>query len=54
MNRMYEHGVGRVAGAVDKTRNHTPRVTNFYVNNVLYRANSESDRDGDGTACEQL
>lgn len=46
----YPHGVGR-PGAVDSTSG-TP-VTNFTVDADLYNANSESDRDGDGIACEQ-
>lgn len=45
----YPHGVGE-PGAVDSTSS-TP-VTNFTVDQALYDANSESDRDGDGIACE--
>lgn len=52
MRKVYPHGVGR-PGAVDKTTG-TPPVTNFTVSTALYAANSESDRDGDGIACEQL
>ncbi len=40
------------AGRVRSTRPRTP-VTNFTVDADLYNANSESDRDGDGIACEQ-
>ncbi|SDU60490.1 excalibur calcium-binding domain-containing protein [Gordonia westfalica] len=46
----YPHGVGE-PGAVDSTSS-TP-VTNFTVDQALYDANSESDRDGDGIACEK-
>nr|WP_276615077.1 excalibur calcium-binding domain-containing protein [Gordonia sp. ABSL49_1] len=28
-------------------------VTDFTVDNDLYNANSDSDRDGDGIACEK-
>jgi hypothetical protein len=49
MHADYPHGVGR-PGAVDKTSG--TRVTNFFVSQALYNANSESDRDGDGIACE--
>jgi uncharacterized membrane protein len=50
LNKAYPHGVGR-KGARDKTSG-TP-VTNFKVSNSLYAANSGSDRDGDGIACEK-
>ena len=49
MHRVYPHGVGR-RGAHDHTSG-TP-VTNFFRNNALYSANSGSDRDHDGIACE--
>jgi hypothetical protein len=49
MHKDYPHGVGR-PGAVDKTSG--TRVTNFYVNKALYDANTKSDRDKDGIACE--
>lgn len=49
MHRVYKHGVGRVH-AHDHTSG-TP-VTNFYRSNALYAANSGSDRDKDGIACE--
>jgi hypothetical protein len=52
LNRDYPHGVGR-PGARDRTRNGSQRVTNFEANRPLYDANSESDRDGDGIACEK-
>jgi hypothetical protein len=50
MHKVYKHGVGK-RGAHDHTSG--TRVTNFYRNNALYRANSKSDRDKDGIACEQ-
>ena len=50
LNRDYPHGVGR-PGAHDSTSG-TP-VTNFKRSRALYRANSSSDRDGDGIACEK-
>lgn len=50
LNRDYPHGVG-LKGARDKTSG-TP-VTNFKKSKSLYRANSGSDRDGDGIACEK-
>ena len=50
LNRDYPHGVGR-PGAHDSTSG-TP-VTNFKRSKALYRANSSSDRDGDGIACEK-
>lgn len=49
----YPHGVGR-PGAHDKTQNGSPPVTTFTVSKALYDANSESDRDRDGIACERL
>lgn len=50
MHRVYAHGVGR-RYAHDHTSG-TP-VTNFFRNNAIYRANSGSDRDHDGIACEK-
>lgn len=50
MRGTYPHGVGR-PGARDSTSG-TP-VTTFYVSASLYEANSESDADGDGIACER-
>jgi len=50
LNKAYPHGVGR-KGARDKTSG-TP-VTNFKASNSLYAANSGSDRDRDGIACEK-
>ena len=44
------YGVGK-PGAHDKTSG-TP-VTNFKKSKALYKANSGSDRDGDGIACEK-
>ena len=49
MHRVYPHGVGR-AHAHDHTSGRP--VTNFYRNTALYTANSRSDRDKDGIACE--
>jgi hypothetical protein len=51
LNRVYPHGVGRY-GARDHTRSGDP-VTNFRRSNLLYRRNSELDRDKDGIACEK-
>ncbi|MEA2169473.1 MAG: hypothetical protein QOF76_2773 [Solirubrobacteraceae bacterium] len=51
LNRDYPHGVGK-PGAHDHTSG-TP-VTNFKHSKALYNANSGSDRDGDGIACEKL
>jgi hypothetical protein len=53
LNRDHPHGVGK-PGAVDKVRAGSPRVTNFTRSRPLYRANKESDRDGDKIACERL
>jgi hypothetical protein len=50
MHKTYKHGVGR-PGAKDKTSG-TP-VTNFKVSKALYDANTKSDRDKDGIACEK-
>lgn len=50
LNADHPHGVGRT-GAVDSTSG-TP-VTTFTVDDDLYNANSESDRDKDGIACEK-
>lgn len=50
LNRHYPHGVG-LKRAHDKTGG-TP-VRNFKRSNALYRANENSDRDGDGIACEK-
>jgi excalibur calcium-binding domain-containing protein len=53
LNRVYRHGVGK-ATAVDHVSGSSRPVTNFYVSGALYRANSGSDRDHDGIACEKL
>jgi hypothetical protein len=45
----HPHGVGR-SGAVDHTSGKP--VTTFEVNDRLYAANDNLDRDGDGIACE--
>ncbi len=50
LNRVYPHGVG-LKHAHDHTSG-TP-VTNFARRPAVYRANSESDGDGDGIACEK-
>jgi hypothetical protein len=50
MRTGYPHGVGR-PGAVDQTSG-SP-VTTFERSAALYEANSGSDRDDDGIACEQ-
>ena len=50
LDKDYRHGVGR-PGAKNKT-SETP-VTNFKRSKRLYRANKESDADGDGIACEK-
>ena len=50
MHGSYPHGIGR-PGARDHTSG-TP-VTTFHVSASLYAANAESDRDGDGIACEK-
>jgi excalibur calcium-binding domain-containing protein len=52
LNKDYPHGVGR-PGARDHVSGSTKPVKNFYINKGLYRANSGSDRDGDGIACEK-
>lgn len=53
LNKDYPHGVGK-AGAVDHVSGHTKKVKNFFVSDGLYKANSGSDRDKDGIACEQV
>ncbi|MDO9380320.1 MAG: excalibur calcium-binding domain-containing protein [Nocardioidaceae bacterium] len=50
MNQVHKHGVGKT-NARDKTSG-TP-VTTFKRNNALYKANTKSDRDKDGIACEK-
>jgi hypothetical protein len=51
LNKKYPHGVGRSKSVRDQTSG-TP-VTNFKVSKALYKANSKSDRDKDGIACEK-
>lgn len=51
LNKVYPHGVGK-PNAVDRTSG--TRVTTFKRSLALYRANSGSDRDRDGIACEKL
>jgi uncharacterized membrane protein len=50
LNRHYPHGVGK-PGAHDHTSG-TP-VTDFKRSKALYNANTDSDRDKDGIACEK-
>lgn len=50
MAKVYPHGVGR-PGARDQTSG-TP-VTNFKRSRAIYNANTKSDRDKDGIACEK-
>jgi excalibur calcium-binding domain-containing protein len=52
MNKVYPHGVGR-KGARDKVSGSAKPVTNFRVDTALYNANTKSDRDKDGVACEK-
>jgi hypothetical protein len=52
LNKVYRHGVGR-KGARDRVSGSTKPVTNFTVNNAVYYANTKSDRDRDGIACEK-
>lgn len=52
LNAAYPHGVGR-PGAVDRVSGGKAGVTTFMVDSALYEANSKSDRDGDGIACEK-
>lgn len=52
LNADYPHGVGR-NGAVDKVSGSGKPVTTFTRNDALYAANTSSDRDGDGIACEK-
>jgi hypothetical protein len=50
LNKAYPHGVG-LPKARDKTSG-TP-VTTFKRSKPLYQANTKSDRDKDGIACEK-
>ena len=50
LNKAYPHGVGR-KGARDKTSGKP--VTTFTVSASVYAANTGSDRDKDGIACEK-
>ena len=50
LNKVYPHGVG-LKNAHDHTSG-TP-VTNFARKPLVYKANTKSDRDGDGIACEK-
>ncbi len=52
MHVKYKHGVGRT-GAKDHVASKSDKpVTNFYVSTAIYNANTASDRDKDGIACE--
>jgi hypothetical protein len=51
MHAQYPHGVGRT-GASDHTRSGTKPVLNFYRSDAIYNANTKSDADHDGVACE--
>jgi hypothetical protein len=51
MHKTYKHGVGK-SGAHDHVSGKSKPVTNFYVNTAIYKANSKSDADHDGVACE--
>jgi Excalibur calcium-binding domain len=51
LNKVYPHGVGRTAGARDKTSGQ--RVTNFKVSKAVYNLNTAKDRDKDKIACEK-
>jgi membrane protein involved in colicin uptake len=42
-----------VKDATDRTRSGSDPVTTFKVSRALYEANSESDADNDGIACER-
>ena len=50
LNKVYPHGVG-LKNAHDHTSG-TP-VTNFARKPLVYKANTKSDRDKDGIACEK-
>ena len=52
LNRTYRHGVGK-KGARDRVSGSSRPVTTFTVNTAVYNANSKSDRDKDGIACEK-
>ncbi len=52
LNAKYPHGVAR-KGAKDHVSGSSKPVTGFAVNNVVYTANKNLDRDKDGVACEK-
>lgn len=52
LNLVFPHGVGR-AGARDSVSGTAKPVTTFTVSNEVYTANTVSDRDKDGIACEK-
>ena len=52
LNKVYPHGVGR-KGAKDRVSGSSKPVTNFAVSTAIYNANTKSDRDKDGVACEK-
>ncbi len=51
MHRTYPHGVGKL-NAVDHVKSGKP-VTTFYRSDAIYNANTKSDADHDGVACEK-
>lgn len=51
LNKDYPHGVGRTAGAKDKTKG--VRVTKFKVSKAVYDLNTRRDGDKDKIACEK-
>ena len=55
MHKVYPHGVGKSSKVRDRnTRGKVVSnpVTNFKVSKAIYLANTKSDRDKDGIACE--
>lgn len=52
LNLVFPHGVGR-AGAKDSVSGTAKPVTTFTVSTEVYTANTASDRDKDGIACEK-
>jgi excalibur calcium-binding domain-containing protein len=52
LNKTYRHGVAR-KGARDRVSGASRPVTNFAVDAAVYNANTKSDRDKDGIACEK-
>lgn len=52
LNKVYPHGVAR-KGAKDKVVGRAKPVTNFVVNDAVYKLNTARDGDKDGVACEK-